>query len=258
MKRFLILGLLLIAPNLRSAEPQYTRTRDLPAMKISFADLDVALTKAFSLLSTANAQATKKEYLRESLSVGAEPDQVEIAGHAFPSTVRLPKAAYTLTYAYSWSDAPVSSLRLVLGDYTRRLTVSGGAPDQVEAISTTLERDLSQHSTFFGGSKYRTPVEALLFGILVPTLIISSAYCVVERRWRALGMPIFSLLAVVLLVTLPFEELLPGFAIYQGESSFLVRFAPQISFLGLIVSAAAIPLSYLVPRWLEKRRPQTA
>jgi len=43
---------------------------------------------------------------------------------------------------------------LDLGDYTRRLTVSGTAVDQVEAISAALERDLSQHSAI-GGAMLR-------------------------------------------------------------------------------------------------------
>src|SRR5438445_370337 len=155
-------------PELVEQKPQYIRTRELPALKISFADMQSVLEKAANLLSDANVNAPKKKefFFRETLTLGKEPDQIEIAGHSFPANARLPKVAYPLSYSYSWTDAPVSKLQLDLGDWTRRLSVSGTAVDQVEAISAALERDLSQH-TAIGGDMVRTVGGALLFIVLV-------------------------------------------------------------------------------------------
>src|SRR5438445_6792878 len=103
-------------PELVEQKPQYIRTRELPALKISFADMQSILEKAANLLSDANVNAPKAKpkefYFRETLTLGKEPDQIQIAGHSFPATARLPKAAYALSYSYDWTDAPVSKLEL--------------------------------------------------------------------------------------------------------------------------------------------------
>ena len=249
--KLVILSVIACTAHLLAAEPHYSRSRELPPLKTSFSDLEAALTKAFNLLATANGQAPNKESLRETLTVGAGSDELEVAAHTLPLSARVPKVAYRLSYSYLWSEAPVSSLRLDLGDSTRRLAVSGSAADQGEAICTSLERDLSEHSAIVGGAEFRFISEYIFGMVLVICLLYTAAYCIVERRWRLLGMPIFSFLGLLLLFLLPFDEFFPGFAVYQGDPSFFVRFGPQISFLSLIVSAAAIPLSYFVPRWIK-------
>lgn len=251
--KIVIVSLLACATHLSAAEAQYSRSRELPALKMSFSDLQAILTKTFNLLSTANGQATKKEYLREELTVGAGSDELVVAGHAFPPSARVPKAIFRLSYSYSWSDAPVSSLRLDLADYTRRLTVSGSAADEVEAICASLERDISEHAAVMGGALFRNASGGCLFALLVTCFLWTGTYCIAERRWRLLGMPICSLIGLLLLVLLPFDEFLAGFAAYQGESAFLVRYGSQISFLSLVVSVATIPLAYFFPRWNDAR-----
>jgi len=74
-------------PELVEQKPQYIRTRELPPLKISFADMQSILEKAANLLSDANVNAPKKKefFFRETLTLGKEPDQIEIAGHSFPS-----------------------------------------------------------------------------------------------------------------------------------------------------------------------------
>jgi hypothetical protein len=246
-------------PELVEQKPQYTRTRELPALKISFTDMQSALDKAANLLSSANVEAPKKKefYFRETLTLGTGPDQIEIAGHSFPANARVPKAAYALSYSYSWPDAPVSRLQLDLGDFTRRLTVSGTAVDQVEAISAALERDLSQHSAI-GGAMLRQPAGYLMFAILLISLVYGGGYCIAERQWRALGVPIFSFIGLVLLFALPFNDLLAGFAVYQGDPSWIVRFEPQLAFAGLIITIAAIPLSFFIPMWRDTAQKKAA
>jgi hypothetical protein len=230
------------------AEFQYSRTRELPPLKLSYEELSRLLEKAHNLLSTANAQADKREYLREKITLAAGSDKIEISGFALDSTTRLPKAAYSFSYSYYWSDAPLSSFQMDFGDYSRRITVSGTEGDQVEAICSALERDCLEHSVFIGGSLFRALAGNFLLIGLIVSLTLTAAYCIVERRWRALGMPLCSLIALVMLLTLPFEELLAGFAVYRGNASFLVRYGPQLSFLGVIVSIVGIPLSYFLPR----------
>jgi hypothetical protein len=236
-------------PGLVEQKPEYTRTRDLPALKMSFTDMQFVLDKAAHLLADANREA-KESSPHENLTLGTGPEEIKIEDHNFPAKARLPKAAYAVSYLYLCNNAPVSTLQLTLGEYTRRLGVSGTAVDQVEAISAALERDLSQYSAI-GGPLLRDFVRVFLPVILFLIFIYTAAYCIFERRWRNLGMPIFSLIGIALILALPLKDLLAGFAMYQGEASSLVRYGPQIGFASLILAIAAIPLSFFIPKWLD-------
>ena len=152
---------------------------------------------------------------RESLTIGTGPDEIQIAGHSFPANARLPKAAYALSYSYSWADTPVSKLDLDLKDYSRRLSVSGTAVDQVEAITAALERDLSQRSAIGGDTVRATITFIALIFFLTAGLVIGS-FCISSGQWRYLGVPVLCLVGVVLLFVLPLKEIFPGFAMYQG------------------------------------------
>ena len=112
-----------------------------------------------------------------------------------------------------------------------------------------MEKDLLDYSTAIGGPNVRFLAGSFLGMLLFFLLILTGAYCWIKKRPRAIGMPILSLLGLILLYSLPFDRILPGFAIYNGDPSFLVRYAPQISFLGLIVSLLGIALSYFLPKW---------
>jgi len=50
-----------------------------------------------------------------------------------------------------------------------------------------------------------------------------------------------------LVILVPWNRYLSGFALYQSYSSFpLIRYAPQIFFLGLLAAVAGIPLLYFL------------
>jgi hypothetical protein len=66
---------------------------------------------------------------------------------------------------------------LDLRDYARRLSVSGTAVDQVEAISAALERDFSQYSAT-GGDTVRFVLTGIISSILLMLLGIGGTYCV--------------------------------------------------------------------------------
>jgi hypothetical protein len=244
-------------PKLVEQKPQYVRTRELPVLKISFGDMQHVLETTAKLLSNANRDEGKKPtdiYLTETLHLGTGPDEIKVADHTFPENARIPKTAYALSYSYSWTGAPVSSLELDLRDYGNKLSVAGPAVEQVEAISAALEHDLAQHSAF-GGATARTFGGLIIVIVFTVLFSIGWQLCVTQRQWRFVGILIFSFAGLVLLYTLPFREIFPGFAVYQGEPSFIVRYEPQIAFGGLILTIA---LSFLIPMWQEARRKETA
>ena len=273
-RRTLLLFLLLAGSDLFAAEPepQYTRTRQLPALKMSFTDMEVVIGKAAHLLADANKESkeareakakeakdgTKNLELlfpfrqsspRESLTIGTGPDEIQIAGHSFPANARLPKAAYAVSYSYSWADAPVSKLDLDLKDYSRRLSVSGTAVDQVEAITAALEGELSQRSAM-GGDTVRLNITMIAFFFFLTVGVFIGAFCLHSGQWRYLGVPILCLVGAVLLFVLPLKEVFPGFAMYQGEPSWIAQNTPQIGFVGLIIT---IILSFVIAMLFSHR-----
>jgi hypothetical protein len=243
-------------PKIVEQKPEYTRNRELPALKIRFTDMQAALESAARLLSDANRDEGKKPkdiYLTQALELGTGPDGIKVAGHAFPENVRIPEAAYALSYSYSWPEAPVSSLELDLRDYGNKLRVAGSAVEQVDAISAALERDLSKHSAI-GGDLVRA-IGGLLICIALGVLLLVGIVICINEGWRFLGVPIVSALGLVLMCVLPFREIFAGFAVYTGDPSVIVRYEPQIAFGGLIVT---ILLSFLIPIWQERRQKRAA
>jgi len=205
-----------------AGEAQYSKNTSLPPIVLSFTDLEGILEKTSKLLSTANAQSEQMNYMRKKITISTGNTKVKLKGHSlFAHGAKLPEAAYSLSYSYYLDDGSVSD-------------------------------DLLYYSTSIGGTEFRNFAAFFLFMLLFISLILTGMYCWINKRPRAIGMPILSLLVLVLLLVLPFDKILPGFAIYNGDPSFLVRYAPQISFLGLIVSLLGIAFSYFLPKWFAR------
>jgi hypothetical protein len=235
--------------SLSAKEPEFSRERDLPPLTLKAADLDNILHKAQSFIAAANGPPGEQDSMRERVKLGIAGKEIEFLHFSLASSVAFPNVVFRFCYTYQRSDKAISSVIVDLGDYSRRLSVSGGAADQVEALSALLENDLRRYSTWIGGAVFRKTAGVCLSVVLLATLVISSAYYWNSRRYTAWGMPICSALGLLLLLFVPWNRFLPGFALYQSYSPFLlVRYAPQISFLGLLATLAGIPLSYFLAR----------
>jgi hypothetical protein len=235
--------------SLSAKEPEFSRNRDLPPLTLKAADLDTILQKAHSFIAAANGSSGEQDSVRESVTLGVGGKEIEIPHFSLASSVAFPKEVFRFSYTYYRPDKPISSVTIDLGDYLRRVSVSGKAADQVEAISNLLEKDLLGHSTAIGGAMFRRVAGVCLSLTLLASLIVSSAYCWKTGRHPALGMPICSALGLMLLFRLPWDRYLPGFALYQSYSPFfLIRYAPQIALLSLLAALAGIPLSYFLAR----------
>jgi len=239
--------------SLFAKEPEFSRNRDLPPLKLLAPDLDVILQKAQSFIASANGPQGEQDSIRESVTIGVGGKEIEIPHFSLASSVAFPKVVFRFSYRYYRSDNPISSVTVDLRDDLRQVSVIGQSADQVEAISNLFKNELLRHSTAIGGAMFRRVAGTCLSLALLASLIASSAYCWKTGRYSSLGMPISSALGLMLLFRLPWDRFLPGFALYQSYSPFLlVRHAPQIAVLGLLATLAAIPLSYFLPRWRRK------
>ena len=238
---------------LSAKDAESSSNRDLPPLKLAAADLDTILHKTQSVIAAANGPSGGQEVIRESVKLGVGGHEIEIPHFSMASSVAFPKEVFRFSYTYYRPDKPISSVTLDFSDYSRRVSVSGQAADQVTTISNLVENDLLRHSTAIGGAKFRHVAGLCLSVALLASLIFSIAYWSNTRRYSALGMLICSALGLLLVLFLPWERYLPGFALCQSYSPFLlVRHAAPIAFLSLLATLVGIPLSYFLPRGRER------
>jgi hypothetical protein len=228
---------------------EFSQSRALPPLKLAAADLDTILHKTQALIAAANGSAGEQESARESVTLGVRGHEIRIPHFSLASSVAFPKEVFKFSYTYSSPDKPISSVTIDLSDYSRRVSVTGEAADQVEAIAKSLENDLLRYSSAIGGAPFRHLVGVCLSLGLLASLGVSGAYWWRTRAYNALGMLICSAIGLSLVLLLPWHRYLPGFALYQSYSPFLlIRYAAQIAFLGLVASLVGIPLFYFLPR----------
>jgi hypothetical protein len=228
---------------------EFSHSRELPPLRLAAADLDAILLKTHGLIAAANGPLAEQESARESVKLGVRGHEIEIPHFSLASSVAFPREVFRFSYTYRRPDKPISSVAIDLGDYSRRVSVTGEASDQVESISKMVENDLLRYSTAIGGAKFRRVVGVCLSVGLLTSLGLSGACWWRTRARNALGMLICSALGLLLVLLLPWHRYLPGFTLYQSYSPFLlIRYAPQIFFLSLVAALLGIPLSYFLLR----------
>jgi hypothetical protein len=239
------LCLSLSTSSLFAKNEEFSERRTLPPLKLTAADLDTILHETQTLIAAANGSATESDSARESVKLGVRGHEIEIPHFSLASSVAFPRELFRFSYSYRRPDKPISSVTIDFGDYSRHLSVSGDSAEQVEAISKLLESDFLRYSATIGGARFRRVVGVCLSLGLLASLGLSGGYWWRTRAYNALGMLICSAVGLSLVLLVPWHRYLPGFALYQSYSPFLlIRYAPQIFSLILVVSLLGIPLSY--------------
>jgi hypothetical protein len=247
------LCLSLTTPPLFAKTGEFSEQRILPSLKLSAADLDVVLHKTQAFIATANGSAGDQGSARESVKLGVRGHEIEIPHFSLASSVAFPREIFKFAYTYNWPDRPISSVTIDLGDYSRRVSVTGGVKDQVEATSALIEKDLLRFSTPVGGAPFRRLAGVCLVVVFLVFLGVGGAWWWRTRLSNALGMLICSAVGLLLVLFLSWDRYLPGFALYQSYSPFLlIRYASQIFSLVLIAALLGIPLSYFLLRLRRK------
>src|SRR4029077_113035 len=215
--RLLVLVYLTLATLMLSVEGrEFSHSRDLPPLTLAAADLDTILHKTQAIVAAANGPAVEQNSARESVKIGVRGHEIEIPHFSLASSVAFPKEVFKFSYTYKRPDKPVSSGTIDLGDYSRRVSVTGQAADQVEALSTFVEKELLHYSTVIGGATVRRVVGVYLTVVLLASLGVSGAYWWRTRACNALGMLICSAVGLLLVLIVPWHSYLPGFALYQS------------------------------------------
>ena len=243
------LCLSLTAGSLSAKSEEFSEHRTLPPLKLSATDLDAVLHKTQAFIAAANGSARDQESARESVKLGIRGHEIEIPHFSLASSVAFPRELFKFSYIYNRPDKPISSVIIDLGDYSRRVSVTGEVEDQVKATSTLIEKQLLRFSTTIGGAPFRRVAGVCLVAVFLVFLGLSGAWWWRTRLYNPLGMLICSTVGLSLVLLVPWHRYLPGFALYQSYSPFLlIRYAPQIFFFSLVAALLGIPLSYFLLR----------
>ena len=243
------LCLSLAKTSLFAKNAEFSENRTLPPLKLSATDLDTILHEAHAFIASANGPAGDQGSALESVKLGIRGHEIEIPHFSLASSVAFPKEVFQFSYIYNRTDKPISSVIIDLGDYSRRVSVTGEAEDQVKATSNLIQQDLLRYSATIGGATFRRVAGVCLSMVFLASLGLSGAWWWRTRAYSALGMLICSTVGLLLVLLLPWDRYLPGFALYQSYSPFpLIRYAPQIFFLILVAALLGIPLSYFLPK----------
>jgi hypothetical protein len=225
------------------AQPAYSKSTDLPPLRISFAQLQDLLDKGASLIRSADGP---NSIIVEEMELRNGETKVTVSGHNLKlDGTKVPQKLDSFQFtARTQSPDKITRLWLDFEDFHRRISLEGQSPNQVDAIFSTLKDGFTDLSTPFGGIwifAIRFTLLVLIVTIIIP-LLVGWSFEYKTKRW--IFPIVFSLLFAVLLYLLPFDDIFASFLVVEGDSSFISRYAPQITFLSLIVAVIAIPLSY--------------
>ena len=242
--RILLILVLALAEGVALAQANYTKTVELPPLRVSFADLQAVLDKAEKLASSANLGAKAR---REEVVMKAGAVQVTIPGRVLsPPNAKVPDQLDSLTYTYTAVEpSSVTRMNVDFSDYRRTLTVEGPSPEQVDAIFSTMREDLVALSSPIGGSGIKIVLGLPAYWMLLVILGLSGSMWYSNRGSKSLAIVLSTATVFLLLMLLPINDLLAGFLAIRGEPSFMVRYGPQISFIGLLFAVVGIPITVI-------------
>src|SRR6266550_443007 len=96
---------------------EFSKSRDLPPLKLAAADLDTILHRTQALIAAANGPASDEESARESVKLGVGGHEIEIPHFSVASSVAFPREVFRFSYTYRRPDKPISFVAIDLVEY---------------------------------------------------------------------------------------------------------------------------------------------
>src|SRR3954449_656816 len=120
-----------------------SQVRDLPPLKLGATDLDAILLQTHALIQAANGPEDSGS---EAVKVSIDGQDIEIPHLSLASSLAFPNQVFGFSYVYNESGKPISSVTIDLGDSLRRVSVTGDAVDNIDALSKLLEKDFRRYT----------------------------------------------------------------------------------------------------------------
>lgn|GEM_PF-3726821 len=158
---------------------------------------------------------------------------------------KYPNVAYSLDYNFYQAGAgkAITQISIELSDYQRSIRVTGNKTDQVEALFMVLKNELNKHYAF-GGGEVRRSMALIFFLLTLPPFyffgVPSPFYK--GKRLADLTRILAVLYACFWISTFftPYDKLFSGFAVFEGEVSFIKRYSAEMTFFGLAISLLSV------------------
>lgn len=214
------------------------------SVHISQKELAMAIMAAHRLIREANAIDASKQFAVEHMTLVFGNSSVEIGNIDDDLESRLQKldipAATELSYDFQAEedDRPISAVRIDFTDYHRQLDVTGTSREQVDAISSQLNSSFSSHEVTVSGSVARASLGVVAIFIAWALVTIGLSLAWVNKSVYPTIIAAGGFLIVFFVFELPWENFMPGTLITEQDPSFVVRYAAQMSVIGLILSVS--------------------
>ena len=230
----------------------YKKSIDLPPMKLTYDDLNKVMIALRVQLKT-NSTSPDGSQPDESVTVSDGAVTLQKTGAStFGGADRVPDVATELKYYYRNPSGPIEEIWMAFRDLSRTITIAGLMPDQVDAVEALLRQKFSEKSIIMGGDQFR-----MLGAIML--MAISGALWNIPLWWKKASVVLrVALIAAgiglyLCILILPFDRWFPGFAIYAGPTSFMVRYSAEITFAGLVLSIVFFVASIFIANWFSRR-----
>ena len=231
---------------------EVSRTAQISPVRLTYTDLATLMGKIHEFVRVANATAKPEHTLLESMDLSGPLTSLtlkeDFSARAFAYA---PPVTYSVDFIYEIygpSDAEISSIRIVMDDWKREITVKGRAPDQVLALVAIVTESLRERETIMGGPPFRVVLPILTFIILIAIILIRFPAWDI-RAVIGLGIPI---LGLTMMFVVPWQSWAPGTVVLAENAPFLQAHAPLFTFIGATVGVIG-----LLPPWhrILGRRP---
>jgi hypothetical protein len=212
----------------------YEQNFSLPPIELSASDLRMILATISEEIARANPTPSENQHPEYSIVItdAKTGSTVNFDEFVIPE-VHLPSPATDIRVNYSFHNAPVSSINFKFSDYERSLTVAGESYTDVTGTATLLERELSRYTVPFGGPNRRMIFEMGTYVGIIGFLVFFAYF---RQKWLAYKLIFFAIPLVSVVIWDPLEYIMPGFVFHESEPSWIVRYSPQIAFVGVFTS----------------------
>jgi hypothetical protein len=222
--QFILIAVILIlsasqavsAPDL----PMFTKQTELGPIVLSYSDVDQLVTSLKAQIEIANRHDKSDRSGKMTLSVEAGEDIISVnSWRSLSDASRLPEPGKRLSFDYSSYDMPIERVEISLDNYQRRITVKGTQRDQVDAIYAYIKDALTRRIWPWQGPLLRFAGGFITFiiGFQLAWLPIT-ARPLFRRFYSSAKIVAIQVLGILIAASpfiLPWDTLLPGFAVYS-------------------------------------------
>ncbi len=243
----------LLMSDLEENSNQFQKSIVLGPLKIEKSEFIPVVEKIKSLLETSNLNLSSNGENRLEVSTVFEDNEKGIERlDRWPTTQDLNSTfsqvySFSLDYRFGKYDSKpkVKTLKLSFSNYENKIEVSGYDKNQIESVIGTAEKEFRNFNSL-GGTKLHSVIPGVCFMLMF-------LWSILGKSLKNFPIPNWIYWSVLVLIMSGFylalfsgltSKYLPGFLLFSSDTSFLVKYGPQISFFSLLLGVVSIILTF--------------